>query len=112
MTDFGRMDSFITLQRRVTVTDPIGGTTTTWQDIATRVPCNVENVEAEERIEASQLVGKNRMRFIIRWSPRVAGIGSGDGLTWEGREFNALEVFYIPPGRPEKIELVAEARTD
>lgn len=111
MTRFHKYDTRILLQRFVTTTDPIGSPIQTWVNLAD-VAAEAKNVQAEERVEASQLVGKNRMRFAFRWSPNVRDVGSGDGVIWNGRAYNALEVFFIPAGRPERIEIVAEARTD
>ncbi|WP_436640006.1 phage head closure protein [Microbaculum sp. FT89] len=66
----GRLRSRVTLQAPVDADDGAGGTTRSWQDVAT-LWARVEPLRASERVEAERIEAAVDIRVTIRWRPDV-----------------------------------------
>lgn len=102
----GRLDRRITIERATVETDPFGGETPTWAEVAT-VWASVEWVKDGERLRAAELAASADVRFQIRWG---FGVTVEDRITYDGRVYDILGVKEI--GRHEGQELSASARAE
>ena len=95
----------VTIQRKVTTSDPEGMATVTWQDVAT-VRANVRGLKGREFFQAAAVNAEGTIVVTIRWWP---------GVTPEMRlKYTApdqvehiLDIYNVNPlGRKQWLELM------
>lgn len=98
----GQLTQRVTLQQRVTTTNAIGETVSTWADVAT-VWAGAEPLRGRELFAASQAQSSVSVRLTIRWR---AGVDAGMRVVWRGEPY-AIEGEPIDvDGRREWLELM------
>lgn len=97
----GRLDRFITLQRKTVTQSDTGAEIETWTDIDLRRPASYAPVRGEERIAVGpQIVATEQVEFQIRYTSDVADLSSLDriiypALTNDSPEISPRNVYDI-----------------
>jgi len=106
---FGRMDSRILIERATLTTNAYGERTQAWTTLAT-VWADVIYREGSgnEQVQSLQLMSKQPVHFIIRYSTTVAGVTPKDRVTYNSKEYNIEAIQEI--GRNEGLRLTCTIR--
>lgn len=102
----GRLDQRITLQRKSSASDGMGGYDETWSDLDT-VWAEVRPLSSREVWDAMRISAETRFRARIRWREDANGAPyytSADRVTWKGRTYGIERVVEI--GRRDGLELL------
>jgi SPP1 family predicted phage head-tail adaptor len=100
ITDAGRLDRRVLLQREVTTQDEYGEVVITWQDVA-EVWAEMRPLRGTERIDAAQLVAQFDTSWRIRWRPDVRA--AGWRVRYDGRDHDVKSVAEL--GHRELLQL-------
>jgi SPP1 family predicted phage head-tail adaptor len=112
MTQAGKLDTRITIQRDAGGTDAQGSVTQSWSARAT-VWANaraVPSMTTQERMGETERYGSADYVFTIRWQSLLANLSTSDRIQWGGDSFEILSVFPMPEGRPDRIQITARSR--
>lgn len=106
---FGRMDSRILIERATLTTNAYGERTQAWTTLAT-VWADVifREGSGNEQVQSLQLMSKQPVHFIIRYSTTVAGVTPKDRVTYNSKEYNIEAIQEI--GRNEGLRLTCTIR--
>jgi SPP1 family predicted phage head-tail adaptor len=102
----GALDQWVRFERPVRTSDPAGGSTVTWQEVAT-VWADVAPLSASERSAGGKIEAANMYRIRIR---RLAGLDAQMRLIWLSNGDAALNIRGLndPGPRAPMQELTAE----
>lgn len=119
----GRLDRFITIQRKSDVISDGGGVTQTWTTIAARRAASYAPIRGDERFAAPERMAEQQVEFRIRYSSSVAGLSELDRLIYPALAadspepepdpksiYDIVTVFEI--GRREGLQIIAMRRPD
>lgn len=106
MIPAGRLDRRITISRRTTTQDALGGVVETWSPLCT-VWAACRPLTGREYFAAMQVNAEIAMEFTIRWRE---GITPLDRVTFDGRDYDVVHVAEI--GRREGLLLLGKARAE
>lgn len=117
----GRLDRFITIQRKVVTQDDAGETIETWSTIALAKPASWGPIVGDERFNAPQFLATEQVEFRIRYSPEVADLSPQDRIIYPAlasasdvpetrRIYDILDPSEI--GRREGIKIKCARRPD
>lgn len=98
----GELDQRVTFRRQVSTADGMGGSSTTWTDIAT-VWALVRPMTGREREHSDRLNAQANYLMVIRYRD---DIDEADIAVWKGRQFNIR--FSKDRARSRFLELEAE----
>jgi SPP1 family predicted phage head-tail adaptor len=98
----------ITLQRALKTRNAFNEEVETWIDIAV-VGAKVTDATAGESYRAAEVGAQISARFVIRWSPEVAGVAPADRVLFNGRPYNITAVREFERGEWREIDAVARA---
>lgn len=101
-----KLDRLISIERAVITTDPFGGDSYVWSELA-EVWAEVKPISDGERWRAAQVLASVTTRFRIRWG---AGVKVTDRIIYDGLVYDIAAVKEI--GRREGQEITAAARAD
>lgn len=106
---FGRMDSRILIERATLTTNAYGERAMSWSTLAT-VWADVIFREGSgtEVVQSLQLLSKQPVHFIIRYSTTVAGVTPKDRVTYNSKVYNIEAIQEI--GRNEGLRLTCTIR--
>lgn len=106
---FGRMDSRILIERATLTTNAYGERAMSWSTLAT-VWADVifREGSGNEAIQSLQLMSKQPVHFIIRYSTTVAGVTPKDRVTYNSKVYNIEAIQEI--GRNEGLRLTCTIR--
>ena len=106
MTDIGRMDQRITLQRLVQTDDGMGGTTTAWANYSAN-PCVWANVKAKAGREATE-DGRMNASFVVLFTIyNRRDVDPRDRIVWQGVTYNICGI-RDEGGRSLRLVIEAE----
>lgn len=105
----GRLSRRITIERATTAKNDLNEDVATWSTLTT-VWAEATPLSDGERIRAQEVAAQISMRFVIRWSPIVAGIDPRDRIVYAGRLYDVWGVKEL--GLREGLEISANARSD
>jgi SPP1 family predicted phage head-tail adaptor len=97
----GELSERVTFRREATVDDGMGGTETSWQDIAT-VWALVRPMSGRERERADRVDAEANYLIVVR---ERADLTEKDVAVWRGRQLNLRFIKY----RPRELYLEIEA---
>lgn len=106
MTDAGRLDRRITIQRATVSPNSFNESVETWHTLAT-VYVNSRAASAGESYRAQEVGAKISTRFIIRHSPVVADLNPRDRLVYGGLVHDITAVREKERNRWLEIDAVA-----
>lgn len=112
MTQAGRLDTRITIQRATDATDEQGSAVQSWADRGA-VWANAKaapSVTTQERMGETERYGSADYVFTIRHQSRLADLSASDRIQWRGDSFEILAVFPLPEARPDRIQITARRR--
>lgn len=106
MTEIGRLDQRITLQRYTETPDGIGGVTETWADLATtpKVWANVKPRLGRENMAEGRMTATLLSTFTIRYRADVTEL---DRIIWKGEPWNIRRIMRVSQ-RQQYLEVDAE----
>lgn len=106
---FGRMDSRIVIERATLTTNAYGERTQAWTTLAV-VWADVifREGSGSEQLQSLQLMSKQPVHFIIRYSTTVAGVTPKDRVTYNSKAYNIEAIQEI--GRNEGLRLTCTIR--
>lgn len=87
----GRLDRVIDIQRKTEGLSASGGTEETWTTTIYRRRAGVRPVSGDERSANPQVVGREQVEFIIRWSENVADLSQQDRIIYPALSDNSPE---------------------
>lgn len=102
----GKLDRRISIERAVITTDPLGGDSYVWSELA-EVWAEVLPISDGERWRAAEVAANVTTRFRIRWG---ANVTVEDRIAYDGRTYEIVGVKEI--GRREGQEITAAARAE
>jgi len=98
----------ITLQRALKTRNGFNEEVDDWIDIAT-VGAKVTDATAGEAYRAAEVGAQISARFVIRWSPEVAGVAADDRILFNDRPYNITAVREFERGQWREIDAVTRA---
>jgi SPP1 family predicted phage head-tail adaptor len=98
----------ITLQRALKTRNGFNEEVETWIDIAV-VGAKITDATAGEAYRAAEVGAQISARFIVRWSPEVAGVAATDRVLFNDRPYNITAVREFERGEWREIDAVARA---
>lgn len=98
----GRLDRQVTIERRTTVADPLGGAVVTWVPFATLIWANIRNITGAEAIRNGVQVGTTKSSVRIRYRE---DIDQTCRLLYRGQVYAIEQVLPDEQGR-ESVDLV------
>jgi SPP1 family predicted phage head-tail adaptor len=120
----GRLDRYISIQRKVTTQSASGQPIATWSTLAQRKSASVTPVSGDERITAVQFVAREQLEFRIRYATALADVSPLDRVLYpaltdaeivsppaaiaERRICDIIAVHEI--GRQEGLQIIAARR--
>lgn len=106
---FGRMDSRITIERTTTTTNTYGERVNAWGTLAT-VWADVIYREGSgtESIQSAQVLSKQPVHFLIRYSTTVADVSPKDRVSYNSKLYNIETVQEV--GRNDGLRLTCTIR--
>lgn len=104
----GALDRRVTVERAVE-TNTGKGVTLVWSELMT-VWASRKDISDAERAASGKVQGSVISRFIVRWSPSMAGIKPKDRLIEGGLTFEIRGIKEV--GRRQMLEITAEAGLD
>jgi SPP1 family predicted phage head-tail adaptor len=106
---FGRMDSRIAIERTTTTTNAYGERTNTWGTLAT-VWADViyRDGSGSETIQSAQVLSKQPVHFLIRYSTTVADVSPKDRVSYNSKLYNIEAVQEV--GRNDGLRLTCTIR--
>ena len=106
---FGRMDARITIQRATVVTNDYGESVPTWATLAT-VWADViwREGSGAERIASDQILSKQPVHFLIRYSTTVSSVSAKDRVAYGGKSYEIETIQEI--GRNDGLRLTCTLR--
>lgn len=69
----------ISIERRSTVSDGMGGTTESWSTVASGIACRIEEARGGEAVQSNRVSSIANVDIHIRWTSEFS-LGSGDRL--------------------------------
>jgi len=106
---FGRMDARITIQRATVVTNDYGERVPTWATLAT-VWADIiwREGSGAERIASDQILSKQPVHFLIRYSTTVSSVSAKDRVSYGGKSYEIETIQEI--GRNDGLRLTCTLR--
>jgi SPP1 family predicted phage head-tail adaptor len=106
---FGRMDARITIQRATVVTNDYGERVPTWATLAT-VWADViwREGSGAERIASDQILSKQPVHFLIRYSTTVSSVSAKDRVSYGSKSYEIETIQEI--GRNDGLRLTCTLR--
>jgi SPP1 family predicted phage head-tail adaptor len=104
----GSLDRRISILRAAVTPGPFNEPVTAWETVV-EVAAGVADVSAGESYRAAEVGAQIGTRFLIRWSPAVAGVDPTHRVSYGGREYNITAVRDIGRQRWREIDAVARA---
>lgn len=94
----------LTVERRSTTKDSVGGMVDTWTTLLT-CRCEFQPVSGREFIGGGAMQSEAQARFIIRYDSSTAAITSADRILYNGGYYNIIHTANSG-GRNQMLELV------
>jgi SPP1 family predicted phage head-tail adaptor len=106
---FGRMDRRVTIQRATLATNEYGERAETWGTLATMwAEISYKYGSGSESIQSDQILAKQPVSFVIRYSTTTSGILPSDRVSYDGKIYQIEAVQEI--GRSEGLRIVTTLR--
>jgi head-tail adaptor len=100
----GRLRQRVAIMRRTAVDNGTGGSTTSWNAIASGVPAEVIMLTGSEAVQEKVLRGIRVFQVTVRWR---AGLQPKDQLRYGSDDLN-IRSAIDPDGRRERLVIVAD----
>lgn len=100
----GRLRQRVTIMRKTVVDNGTGGSTTSWNAVATDVPAEVIMLTGSEAVQEKVLRGIRVFQATMRWR---ADLLPKDQLRYGGDDLN-IRSAIDPDGRRERLVIIAD----
>lgn len=117
----GRLDRFITIQRKSTTYSDSGQPEDTWAALVANRPASVSPVSGEERFSGEQFVARQQTEFRVRYSTELADLTPLDRVVYPADDadnspevttsiYDILAVHEL--GRREGLQIITARKAD
>jgi head-tail adaptor len=111
MTQIGRRDARIIIQRATELVDSQGSVYQSWSTLAT-VWAFVQTLNSKEITNGAARMGSTETLFSIRYQSALATLNPVDRIVWGTAVYDVASAIPLPQGRPSEIILTGTLITD
>lgn len=120
----GRLDRFITIQRKTVTQSESGEPVEIWNNIDARRPANVSPVRGDEKFSAPEIAALQQTQFTVRYSSLLVDLTPLDRIIYPAldltasppeveEEINTYEILAVfEVGRREGLRILTNRRAD
>ena len=111
MTQIGRRDARIIIQRATELVDSQGSVFQSWSTLAT-VWASVQTLTSKEVTNLAARTGSTETLFSIRHQSALATLNPVDRIVWGTAVYDVASALPLPQGRPSEILITGTLITD
>ena len=111
MTQIGRRDARIIIQRATELVDSQGSVFQSWSTLAT-VWAFVQTLNSKEVTNGAARTGSTETLFSIRYQSALAALNPVDRIVWGTAVYDVASAIHLPQGRPSEILITGTLITD